>query len=191
MKGEWCYFKSYFDKQTCEKLIEDAKDIPYKEGEVGVADGGQIINPDYRRSKIKFIYSNSERFQPLFDALWKTAIKANEDFFQFHISRLFFVQFAEYDASYEGEYKQHHDVFWINNDDFYHRKLSCSIQLSDPSTYDGGNLLLTANQIPPPEDIRAQGTITYFPSFMQHQVTPVTRGTRYSLVAWFEGRKWS
>ena len=32
-----------------------------------------------------------------------------------------------------------------------------------------------------------QGTIIIFPSMLQHRVTPVTNGTRYSLVQWFSG----
>jgi len=124
--------------------------------------------------------------------LWKTGLSANKDFFQFHVSRLNFVQFAEYDASYLGEYKDHHDVFWLNGDDFYHRKLSCVVQLSDPNNYEGGDLQLTDCMFAPlAEDIKMQGSITYFPSFMRHRVTPVTKGRRYSLTAWFEGRKWS
>jgi PKHD-type hydroxylase len=29
--------------------------------------------------------------------------------------------------------------------------------------------------------------MTLFPSFVLHRVTPVTKGTRYSLVAWVSG----
>ena len=32
-----------------------------------------------------------------------------------------------------------------------------------------------------------KGSIIFFPSFMPHQVAPVTEGVRYSLVAWFVG----
>ena len=31
------------------------------------------------------------------------------------------------------------------------------------------------------------GTILVFPSYMVHKVNPITKGTRYSLVAWFVG----
>jgi PKHD-type hydroxylase len=37
---------------------------------------------------------------------------------------------------------------------------------------------------------RGRGTFLVFPSFMLHRVTPVTRGTRWSLVAWFGGKRW-
>jgi predicted 2-oxoglutarate/Fe(II)-dependent dioxygenase YbiX len=33
-------------------------------------------------------------------------------------------------------------------------------------------------------EIRPRGSIIVFPSHVYHQVTPVTKGTRYSLVAW-------
>jgi PKHD-type hydroxylase len=191
MKGEWCYFKSYLNKETCNKIIQDVQTLPWQDGLIGSGEGQEIKKDDYRRSKIKFIHEEW-RFQYIFDLLWKTALSANKDFFQFHISRLNYVQFAEYDASYLGEYKDHHDVFWLNGDDFYHRKLSCTIQLSDPSEYEGGDLeLIGVNNEPLKEDIRMQGTVTYFPSFMRHKVAPVTKGRRYSLTAWFEGRKWT
>ena len=35
--------------------------------------------------------------------------------------------------------------------------------------------------------ILEEGSIIVFPAFMEHRVTPVTRGTRYSLVTWFVG----
>ena len=34
---------------------------------------------------------------------------------------------------------------------------------------------------------KAEGTIILFPSILEHCITPVTSGTRYSLVAWFVG----
>ena len=38
------------------------------------------------------------------------------------------------------------------------------------------------------EEIRPKGSIIVFPSYMHHQVTPVTKGTRYSLVMWSLGK---
>ena len=38
------------------------------------------------------------------------------------------------------------------------------------------------------EEAREQGTIIVFPSFLQHCVSPVTKGIRYSLVNWTLGR---
>jgi PKHD-type hydroxylase len=191
MNGEWCYFKSYLDKDTCEKIIKDASELPEQDAYVGLNDSNLKIDSANRRSKIKFINANDWRFTYLFDTLWKTAIQANNDFFNIHITRLNFVQLAEYDASYMGEYKEHHDVFWMNNDPFYHRKLSCIIQLSDPNDYEGGDFEMTDCSVPiDREEVRQQGSIIYFPSMLRHRANPVTKGTRYSIAAWFEGPKW-
>ena len=73
------------------------------------------------------------------------------------------------------------------------RKLSVTVSLSDPSDYDGGDLKFDLGPHAPKrfhtcEEIRPRGSIIVFPSHIHHQVTPVTRGTRYSLVAWNLGR---
>ena len=34
------------------------------------------------------------------------------------------------------------------------------------------------------------GDVLLFPSFTQHQITPITKGIRYSLVSWVSGPPW-
>ena len=64
------------------------------------------------------------------------------------------------------------------------RKLSMTVLLNDD--YEGGDLNLFGY-----ENLKKEiGTMCFFPSFMPHEVTPVTKGTRYSLVMWFVGRPW-
>ena len=190
MKGEWCYFKSYFDKATCEEIIALGKTLPMQKAGLGTGNN-QTSDDTVRRSNVRFINSFDWKFKSLFNDLWDTARRANDDFFDIHISRLDFIQLAEYDASYRGEYKEHHDVFWLNDDPKYHRKLTCVVQLSDPSDYEGGDLELTEATHPPsPGEFRPQGSVIFFPSFIRHRALPVTKGTRYSLAAWFEGPKW-
>ena len=187
MKSEWCYFKSYVSPDLCQKIISDALIINSQDAIVGYEGN---VDTSIRKSKVRFINEHDVNFKYVFDILWKTLIWANKDFFDIHISKLDFFQFTEYSEHYKGEYKEHHDVFWLN-DTPYHRKISCVIQLSDPNTYEGGDFQLTdCGNYPPNEDIKLQGSILFFPSFLRHKVMPVTKGTRYSLVAWFEGPKW-
>lgn len=74
------------------------------------------------------------------------------------------------------------------------RKLSVTINLNKPGEYDGGNLKFdfgphaAGKRFHEVEEIRPQGSIIVFPSYTYHQVTPVTRGTRYSLVLWSLGQ---
>lgn len=188
-KGEWCYFKQYMKKDFCEEIINHALTIEPQDGVINIGQSGEVVNSS-RKCKVRFLSKDDWRFKNLFDELWKTQLVANREFFNVHVTNLDSVQFTEYDESYFGEYKEHQDVIWINNGE-YHRKLSCVINLSDPSDYDGGDFEMTdVNNHPHYPDIRLQGTILYFPSFYRHKANPVIRGKRYSLVAWFEGPKW-
>ena len=73
------------------------------------------------------------------------------------------------------------------------RKLSVTINLNVPGDYDGGNLMFDYGHHTEKEryhectEIRPQGSMIVFPSYTYHCVTPVTRGTRYSLVMWANG----
>lgn len=70
------------------------------------------------------------------------------------------------------------------------RKLSVTINLSPPGSYTGGNLKFDygphadGNRFHECEEIRPQGSMIIFPSFIDHTVTPISEGTRYSLVLW-------
>jgi PKHD-type hydroxylase len=190
MKGEWCYFKSYFTKEECEKIIRDASKLPSQDAVVGVNGISTTLDTSIRKSKVRFISDKDANFTWLFDKMWKTATEANRDFFDIHISKLEFIQFAEYDSSYAGEYKEHHDVFWLNNDPHYHRKLSGIVQLSDPNQYAGGEFEITETIHPIDKEIKERGSVVYFPSMLRHKANKVTKGIRYSLAVWFEGPKW-
>jgi len=75
------------------------------------------------------------------------------------------------------------------------RKLSTVVFLNDPSDYEGGDLEFQTympshskeKKILNTKEIKKQGTIITFPSFVMHRVTPVTKGIRYSLVMWHNG----
>jgi len=93
------------------------------------------------------------------------------------------VQIAAYKSG--GKYDWHMDVGPGQNSS---RKLSMSVQLSDPKSYEGGDLEFMRVAQKSERDV---GALIVFPSFLQHRVTPVTKGTRYSLVAWVHGKPFS
>jgi PKHD-type hydroxylase len=74
------------------------------------------------------------------------------------------------------------------------RKLSMTCNLTNPDNYDGGNLRFDFGPHAGDKryhtctEIRPKGSIIIFPSHVYHQVSPVTRGTRYSMVMWNLGR---
>ena len=80
----------------------------------------------------------------------------------------------------------HNEVYDNPEQPFLHgntRKLSMSIVLNDE--YEGGDFEMSGLKEPLPR--LEKGSIIVFPSFIDHRVTPVTKGTRYSLVTWFVG----
>jgi PKHD-type hydroxylase len=94
------------------------------------------------------------------------------------------LQFTEYLAEQEGHYSWHQDSGMNHN--YPPRKLSMVVQLTDPNSYEGGDLQLFLGHDPITVE-RKRGLITVFPSFVLHRVTPVTSGVRHSLVSWVCG----
>jgi PKHD-type hydroxylase len=104
----------------------------------------------------------------------QVARSLNERIYQFDLrgfSEPF--QYTVYHSNEGGHYDWHVDQGKMQNQ----RKLSFSVQLSDPSQYEGGELqTYSANDISiAPKE---RGTVIAFPSYVLHRVTPVTSGTR-------------
>ena len=65
--------------------------------------------------------------------------------------------------------------------------------MSDPKDYKGGDLQFQFRNKTDPNiidtvDIKSKGSVIVFPSNVWHQVTPVTKGIRHSLVIWNLGQ---
>jgi PKHD-type hydroxylase len=107
--------------------------------------------------------------------------KCNQEFYKFQITEISEeIQYTVYNSDDEGYYDWHLDMT-LNK----RRKLSLICQLSDPSEYEGGELQIHTGNITTLE--KEKGTVFLFPSYILHRVTPVTKGTRRSIVLWIEG----
>lgn len=142
-----------------------------------------IASLDTRRSKINWI-KPTVATEFIFRRLGEVINRLNNDFYQYELTEMEDLQFSEYDSSYQGMYTDHTD----DGFEGYGRKLSFSLQLSDETAYEGGDLLFyrfkrdSSLQAP-----KQKGSIIIFPSWTIHEVTPVTVGTRHSLVGWVHG----
>ena len=58
------------------------------------------------------------------------------------------------------------------------------MQLSDPDEYEDLQFMINQNIV---NASKEKGTIVVFPSFIMHRVTPITKGTRQSIVGWVSG----
>jgi PKHD-type hydroxylase len=168
---------------TCEE-IERIKVIGQRFGMNRAQTGGVGENClDHRRSFNSWIKQNKHT-QWIYQKLTDLVLQNNERFFNFDLTMIENLQFTYYNSSEQGCYKSHTDP--LNWRIPHNRKLSVTIQLSDSSEYEGGELKLY-NSHEPTIIKKQKGMITTFPSYTLHEVTPVTKGERYSLVAWVHG----
>tara|TARA_Y200000002_G_C22597437_1_gene627986 strand:+ start:105 stop:740 length:636 start_codon:yes stop_codon:yes gene_type:complete len=70
------------------------------------------------------------------------------------------------------------------------RKLSFSLQLSDPDDYEGGNVEFIDETDKSFIGPRQRGAIILFDSRTKHRVNKVTKGVRRSIVGWVLGPRW-
>ena len=168
-----------FTENECDKIVDMCMKEKLQNGLVKELETVK----SYRDSKVKWISYNTETTGWIFNKLSKCILDVNNKWFNFDISGFSDnLQFTHYKAPH-GKYKKHVDKRYEK----VIRKLSFSIQLTDPSKYSGGDLIL--HDGPKPIVMRKQiGDLVVFPSFVRHRVKPVTRGTRYSLVIWSLGQ---
>lgn len=171
----YIHFPDFLTSGECSKIKKLMKNPvrAYVEG-----DGSGKINESIRGTSVSPIEPIADNFW-IFEKLSQAVIPANHATWGFDMAGFCEgIQISRYDVG--DHYGYHQD---IGGTYLSQRKLSIVIQLSDPKEYDGGLLEIFMHGNAPVE----QGTLILFPSYMVHQVTPITKGTRYSLVAWLSG----
>lgn len=120
----------------------------------------------------------------LYAKLEEAVLQINAEFYRFDLFGLVeSFQYTVYEGTEGGHYGWHVDIGERN---YEPRKISLSLQLSDPARYQGCDLVLQAGNKPHAAE-RARGTLIAFPSYVLHRVTPIESGTRKSLVCWVSG----
>lgn len=184
MKPWWQMWKNFFTPAECAALKSVALELPAVEGTIGHG-GKSEVNPDMRRSVVRWIPSHQPKWFPLVQTLERLFAMSNAAAWSFDLTTFRDVQFTEYSATECGHYDWHEDLSWMAQK-ANQRKLSLVVQLTNPAEYKGGILELDHDQ-PSDNAHMSQGTVLIFPSFLRHRVTPVTEGVRHTLVTWCEG----
>ena len=91
-------------------------------------------------------------------------------------------QYTVYESAVRGHYDWHVDTGAKEP-----RPISLTLKISEPSAYEGGDLMLQTGVGSPVPAQKARGTLVAFPSYMMHRVMPMTAGTRKSMVVWVAG----
>jgi PKHD-type hydroxylase len=170
----YAFWNNAFSKEECQSIIKISKDK-------GLIKGTTKGVSDVRDSKVSWLYP-TDNINWIFERITDITLSLNKRFFKFDLFGINEgLQFTNYKAP-SGKYGKHVD----RSINMPVRKLSISIQLTNPEEYEGGELHLYDGDKEMLMD-KTQGTLILFPSYVLHEVMPVTKGERNSLVTWVTG----
>lgn len=161
-----------FSAQECARIIAGVEPDDWRD---------HTSEEQWRHSQTVWLPREEDTFW-VFDKMLALVMSANQTKYLYEIDFFEALHVARYDAPMH--YDWHTD---IGPGLQGNRKLSVSVQLSSPEDYEGGELLMDIQGEEPfvcPKEI---GSVTVSPSFLRRKVTPVTKGSRYALVAWCSG----
>ena len=172
------WFENGFTTQEIDTIVNGS--LEYEFQKAIIMDEGNTDK--FRKSNIKWLPFDS-KWEWVIDKIMSQVTEANKTIWNFDLKSIIDnIQYTEYEGN-GGHYDWHLD---IGPGSISHRKISITIQLSDPEEYVGGDLqIMTGSEyttVP-----RGKGTVVIFPSFLLHRVTPLTSGLRRSLVLWAGG----
>tara|TARA_R110000803_G_scaffold18626_1_gene49461 strand:+ start:233 stop:832 length:600 start_codon:yes stop_codon:yes gene_type:complete len=192
-KEIYYYFKNALPHKLCDEIIHYGNSLIKEKAVTGLdkinpirklTNKEKIIPEKVRKSNVAWINEPwvYREIRPYLELANK---QAN---WNFEINGYEPIQFTEYKT---GQfYGYHMDSFYEG----HRRKLSMTVNLTEGREYGGGDLYFKSidrNKLEVTEftnkEFRSKGTLCVFPSYEIHKVTPVTKGTRYSLVLWSVG----
>jgi PKHD-type hydroxylase len=195
--NEWSVPNHVVDEEICKKIIKLGDD-GFEPAKVGRAwkysDPDEfVVNRGLRISDMKKLIS----YRWIIDLITPIVEAANiEAGWKYDIRGVEALQLGRYGVG--GFYHWHNDglgdhesaINYGDDPTEYVRKLSLTLVLNND--YEGGQFQLASYASPSrtiisTPELNKTGSLIVFPSFMDHRVTPVTKGTRYSLVGWFLG----
>jgi len=168
-----------FTAELCKEIIDLSSTLKKEQGKIKHREAGEY-DKKRRDSTISWIPFN--KMQPMYDDLIHLIQKINRNHFGFN--NLQITEEAQVSEYSKGQFYHWHTDSPIDMDtEPPVRKLSMTLLLNDPSKFEGGNLEIAGKTL----SHMKQGHAAIFASFLQHRVTPVTKGIRKSLVIWFNG----
>lgn len=197
------YFPSVIPLHFCDDIIETAKLKNSSDGEIFGTDKNMENFSVFKNRNKKRLHKTRNSKITWLDELWihitleKIIEEANyRADWCLQWDRREPAQFTEYGLN--QHYDWHSDA-WIEPYSKEgglkgsNRKLSMTLNLSDPKDYQGGELefmnIVSNGKIKKWKctQILPKGSVCVFPSTIWHRVTPVTKGKRLSLVKWVSG----
>jgi len=177
----WAFQHNLFTSDEIDEIHDIAAEYRLQEAVVGTGDS-MSKDKSIRDSNIAFLRSSDQSNKWIFERITRSIIDINRQFWNFDLARIETLQYSEYGI---GQFYREHIDMMYQSPSRAVRKLSFSIQLTDPKEYEGGDVMIkTGTNLPIHKDL---GTICFFPSYILHEVTPIKKGTRHALVGWVSG----
>jgi PKHD-type hydroxylase len=177
----WAYTDAVFNAEECSDLIKLALDSDSK---TQAKTGTDPILNNVRKGSVVWLDEKKEENFWVYRRCTDIISNLNKKYFNYDLTFIETLQFTIYDDT--------NDYYGMHVDNMYRgygcRKLSFSVQLSSEENYSGCELKLYYDNKPvtAPKNL---GMLIAFSSMVLHEVTPITKGTRYSLVGWVHGPK--
>lgn len=183
-KDSHAFWEEFLTNDQINYLLSRPEWINNEEAKVGGTSEG-VVNKNIRKTNVGWMYADNNNKE-----IWATFSELissiNSQFFKFDLTGFYEpAQLTIYKENDAGHYSWHTD--YSPKDSKIPRKLSMSLLLSDPSEFEGGELQIKTENDEPITLPQQRGRAWFFPSYVLHQVTPVTRGVRRSLVLWIGG----
>lgn len=174
--------KPIFTPDQCNDIIKCGRSLPRLVGQTG-NDIYEKNNNDTKTRLSHISWIPFDILEPMYRKLEQVISSVNLNHFGFDGVQL--TENAQYTEYSEGQfYNWHTDSSIEMSKEPTVRKISMTCLLSPENEFEGGDLELSE---PGKKVNLTQGNAVFFASFINHRVTPVTRGNRKSLVVWFGG----
>ena len=176
-----------FTVEECKKIISIADNAYADDAGVGGGQGRGEVKKKIRDADLYSVNPTPENAW-VFDKLGNIVSAVNTHHFDYDLAGITHsLQLLHYRHKPDEETSGHYN--WHVDSGPGHsamRKISMSVQLSDPKYYEGGELEVFDHGGHVVAS-REQGSVHLFPSYMPHKVHPMTKGERWSLVIWVHG----
>jgi PKHD-type hydroxylase len=183
LQGALVAWQGLFNKNELDAMVRLGDSLALEKAELSA---GGTDYENIRSTQVAW-FPREPRTEALYRRMEEAVLELNARYFRFDLSGLAMFQYAVYGGAEGGHFDWHKDYGRDPSDPGQEpRKLTISLQLSDPSEYEGCELEVRGGNkidIAPKE----RGTVIAFPANILHQVTPIRSGIRRSLVVWAVG----
>ncbi len=167
-----------FSPAECQQIIYLNQPVSQAQVVAFKGENEDELHLTMRNTKIKNVMRRAEN-RWIYERVIEKIREINARYYGFLLQQLTDFQVLEYENT--GFYDTHVD---IGTGETSRRKLSLVLFLTPREEYEGGELILKPNfsQIS-----QIQGSAVVFPSYIPHQIKPVTKGVRHTMVTWVIG----